>query len=59
MKVLKAFIKFEAPQRSVKIQIQVIFSLIQLSEMHGVVRVNVSVLLMNFLMSQAVTYRKL
>ena len=36
MKALKAFIKpFEAPQRSVKIKINLIFISIQLSEMHG------------------------
>ena len=36
MKAFKAFIKpFEAPQKSVKIKIQVTFILIQLSEMHG------------------------
>ena len=36
MKAFKAFIKpFEAPQKSVKIKIQVKFILIQLSEMHG------------------------
>ena len=37
---LKAFIKpFEAPQRSVKIKIQVNFYLLQLSKMHGTGRV--------------------
>ena len=37
---LKAFIKpFEAPQRSVKINFNLIFILIQLSEMHGTGRV--------------------
>ena len=40
LKALKAFIKpFEAPQRSVEIKFKLIFILIQLSEMHGAVRV--------------------
>ena len=42
MKALKAFIKpFEAPQRSVKIKIYLIFVPIQLSEMHRAGRVNI------------------
>ena len=40
MKALKAFLKpFEAPQRSVKIKIYLIFISIQLSEMNGMGRV--------------------
>ena len=40
MKSLKAFLKpFEAPQRSVKIKIYLIFISIQLSEMNGMGRV--------------------
>ena len=39
MKTLKAFLKpFEAPQRSVKIKIWLIFILRQLSEMQGAAR---------------------
>ena len=42
MKALKAFIKpSEAPQRSVKIKINLIFISIQLSETHGMLRVNI------------------
>ena len=41
MKALKAFIKpFEAPQRSVKIKIVLIFMSIQLSELHVTLRIN-------------------
>ena len=41
MKALKAFIKpFEAPQGSVKKKVNLIFISIQLSEIHGVGRVN-------------------
>ena len=43
MKALKTFIKpFEAPERSVKIKFAFILILIQLSEMHGVGRVDIS-----------------
>ena len=42
MKAFKAFIKpFEAPQRSVKIKIYLIFVPIQLSEMHRAGRDNI------------------
>ena len=40
MKALNAFIKsFEAPQRSVKIKFNLIFICVQLTEMHGTLRV--------------------
>ena len=43
MKALKAFIKpFEAPERSMKTKFKFILILIQLSEMHGAGRVNIS-----------------
>ena len=43
MKALKAFIKpFEAPQRSVKIKFNLNFISMQLPEMHGTGRVNLT-----------------